>query len=205
MMSSYDEFCPPSSEEFVRKLREDALAKNQCGCFKLYDKGTGTGRGERRLVAVFGTRGPCEDFLTLVEHDKRYYYEFSPFTTDASQIKGKWVVEVDDEGDGVRSAYWQEGLVANPMSNYRHGENRVRGEGRTKAEAIANARRYREELRVWERDEKPKRPKGCYCQPRHEQRCGVCEREVVEHMKKVCGCPHCKGDHQIVTRASDTR
>lgn len=193
-MPSFSDIIRLPHDELARRIKEDTLAQNHCGCFKLFDKGLGE-RGDPRLVAVFGTRGPCEDFLALVEHDKRYYYEFSAFTTDVAQIKGYWVVEVDDEGDGVRSAYWQDGRDADPMSNYRHGENRVRGEGRSKAEAIANARRYREELLVWNRDEKPKRPKGCYCQPRYEQLCGPCRDAQTDHNKKACGCPHCKGDH----------
>jgi hypothetical protein len=195
---------PSPFEDVARRSKEDVLAQTHCGYFRLIRRNTDTERRtSEETVATFGSRGPCEEFLALVENDPHYSYEYVAFTHDVSSIKGSWTVEINDEGDGLHAASWNPWSNAD-SSNYRHGENRIRGGGRTKAEAIASARRYREELRVWERDELPKRPKGCYCQPR-SNKCFTCEREITEHMKKVCGCPHCKGDHRISIRADTGR
>lgn len=201
-----------SLEETARRIKEDTLARNNVGYFKLWrmkrrDKDNG-GWPEGpwvkdNLLGIFGSRLPCEAYLDLLERGPEASYEYVAFDHDISHIKGHWTVEINDEGDGVRTAKWSEWGDAG-TSNFRHGENRISGQGRTKSEAIASARRYRDELLVWNRDEMPKRPKGCHCQPRQERPCGICERHEKERKKKDCGCPHCEGDHGIPIRVEGT-
>ena len=200
-----------SSKEMAKRLWEDAQAADHGGYFKLWamekvKHNWNYYRGDqqwskRRVIGIFPTREPCEAFMKLVKHIPDYDYEFCSFDHGIDHIKGRWVVEIADEGDSITRSDWGLGLDADPTSNYRHGEDRIRGEGRTKEEAIANARRYREELRIWNCDERPKRAKGCWCQPRVDKMCGPCDDARITERKKMCGCPNCDGKHRIFIKA----
>ncbi len=63
--------------------------------------------------------------------------------------------------------------------------------GRAGGRAVGLTGRDCEFIRV----ERPKRAKGCYCQPGEDRLCGQCEDVAKKQRKTDCGCPHCKGDH----------
>jgi len=186
----------------VQRLWEDSLARKHGGYFKLWrmsrDDDARRFRGEAcwekdELLGVFPSREPCEAFLELLEHSPEVSYEFCMFDRGVDHIKGSWSVDLKDDGR-VRTAGWQWCSSSNNRS-YRHGKDRWSGYGRTKEEAIVNARAYMKEFEEFVRTERPRRAEGCYCQPNSTSPCGPCEMAVIKSKKKACGCPHCKGDH----------
>lgn len=192
-----------TAEDEIRRLREDTLARNHCGYFKLWrmkKTGRGSGGWERppswvkgSVIGIYSTREPCEEFLALIHHGPEASYEFCSFTVGVDHIRGAWGVELNDDG-ALQSGAWKWDIDPDGKS-YCHGSNRNTGYGRTKEEAVAKARAYMKELDEFIRDERPKRAKGCYCQPR-ERSCGPCAHAEQERKKQECGCPHCKGDHE---------
>ena len=187
--------------EELRRLKEDNLARNHVGYFKLWSMTRQRGRTgwpegpwtKGKVIGIFPTREPCEQVLDLVEHGPEVTYEFVRFDHGIDHIEGSWAVELNDDGS-VRTQSWR--WHGSSSSNcFCHGENRWAGYGRTLDEAIAVARAYKEECERFIREERPDRAQGCYCQPNSQSPCGPCERAEKDRKKKECGCPHCEGDH----------
>jgi len=212
-----------SPEDMVARLKEDALARNHCGYFKLWkcelEKEPEHYSYNRRprqwlkkeLIGIFPNREPCEQFLAMIEWGPQAVYEFVLFNDGINHIQGHWDVEIDKTGEpaadrkGSRtlSSKWEWGWSSKKRedwsgyedaSDWNNGE-RFHGRARTRDRALAVAREYKTFFEQWVAVERPKRAEGCYCCPKDSKPCGKCEKAEKERKKKECGCPHCAGDH----------
>ena len=198
----------------LTRIREDALAKSHCGYFKLWKMELSSEeRGNwgclpwvrDKLLGVFSSREPCEEFLELIEHGPWATYSFHTFHHDLDHVSGYWAVEVNENGvtktDGrlnFPSPKWEWGwgdTKPDYESKNCRGSEAFRGHARTKARALALALEAKADYEEFVRVERPKRAEGCRCDPWDKKPCGKCEKAEAEALKKKCGCPHCEGDH----------
>lgn len=193
-----------SPEDVARRIKEDVLAKNRCGYFKLWRMKNSSHDitsfpanavwSKDKIVGIFSARGPCEEFLALANYAPEVSYEFCSFDSDIEHIEASWSIELNDDGSVRTERFrWCNG---SPENAFCHGKGRWAGYGRSKAEAIASAKEYKARTEEFIKSERPNRATGCYCQPNGKE-CGPCEHKRRDEAKKICGCPHCKGDHQI--------
>jgi hypothetical protein len=200
------------NEELTR-IREDHLAKNHCGYFKLWKMTLSKERNSNysclpwirdEVVGIFPTRVPCEEFLDLIERGPEATYEFCLFDHNTDHIKGYWDVHLDQDGALLpnkslnhKSVSWDWGWNRHPIDFEKGGEwaGKFTGKARTKARAIEVALAYKAEFEEFVRTERPKRAEGCSCSPGDSKPCTKCEQAETERKKQDCGCPNCKGDH----------
>lgn len=201
--------------EELTQIREDHLAKNHCGYFKLWRMKLSKGRDNNwghlpwikdKLLGVFSSREPCEAFLELIERGPWATYEFHTFDHDADHISGYWQVSVDKKGDLYQNYSinhlspkwewgWQKVGLDHESKNDIRGGEKFEGQARTKKRALELAQEAKIEYEDYVRVERPKRPKGCHCGPFCKDLCMSCRKAETESKKKDCGCPNCKGDH----------
>jgi hypothetical protein len=215
-----------NAEEELRRLKEDALARNHCGYFKLWKceledepKGYSYNRKPRRwlrkkLLGIYPNREPCEQFLEVIEWGPQADYEFVLFSDGHDHINGYWEVEIDKTGElakGRRGTtegseewkwdWWRDRdrktwTEFEEASDWNNGE-RFYGRARTRERALEVAREYKTFYEEWVAAERPKRAEGCYCGPKSSKPCGKCEDAEKVRKKQDCGCPHCEGDHDV--------
>ena len=205
-------------KEIARRLKEDALARNHQGYFKLWSMKLSRGRDgnwghlpwiKDKLLGTFPSRDPCEAALDLIEHGPWMTYTFHRFTQDIDGIVGYWEVEVDKEGKLVESDrinflsprwvsddWHKRGIDYEDVGDW-NGGAKFHGRARTKARALELALEAKAKFEEFVRVERPKRAEGCYCDPWDKKPCGKCEKQTVEQRKQACGCPSCKGDHEV--------
>jgi len=207
-----------TAEEEVQRLKEDHLAKNHCGFFKLWKTelepepkhSYSYNRKPREwikteVLGIFPSREPCEQFLELIEWGPEAVYEFVSFNRDLDLIPGRWDITLDKDGvlqpnEGMRrNAKWEWGWGKADIhaESGRSWGDSFSGKARTKARAIELAQQAKIELEAFIRDERPKRAEGCSCTPWSDKPCSKCEKAEKERKKKACGCPHCEGDHTV--------
>ncbi len=204
-----------SIDDELTRIREDHLAKNHCGYFKLWSMELSRGRDNNwghlpwikdKLLGVFSSREPCEAFLNLIEHGPWATYSFHTFHHDINHISGYWEVEVDESGvmqesdrTNFLSPAWKEGWrkvgIDHENKSGRIDGDKFTGQARSKARALELALESKADYEEFIRTERPKRAKGCYCSPWEKTPCGKCKDVEIEVKKKDCGCPHCEGDN----------
>jgi hypothetical protein len=197
----------------LRRLKEDHLAKNHCGYFKLWkmkltqkDSGGWAALpwGKAEVIGIFPSREPCETFLELIEHGPEATYEYCRFTEGVNSIPGFWDINLDkdgvlhlDKGIHRQNAKWDWGWRNHDINaeSGRSWGNKFTGKARTKERAIEMAKQAMVELAAFIRDERPKRVEGCSCTPWDDRPCSKCGEAMVKSAQEACGCPNCKGDH----------
>ena len=198
----------------LRRLKEDALARDHQGYFKLWkmkltnkDSGGWSALpwGKDSVIGIFPTREPCEAFLELIERGPEASYEFCRFTEGVDAVPGYWDVSLDK--DGVlhpnksihrQNAKWEWHDWRGHDNTHESGRSwgdHFTGKARNKARAVEMAQQAMVELAAFIRDERPKRAEGCSCTPWCDKPCSKCAKAEAERKKKECGCPHCEGDH----------
>lgn len=202
-------------EETLRCLKEDALARDHQGYFKLWKMKLSKGRDgnwghlpwiKDKLLGIYPSREPCETFLALLERGPEVVYEFCRFSEGVDHLPGYWEVEIDKDGNVIhkeslnhKSPEWKwpwrdHDVNYEDKNDWNNGET-FRGHARTKERALELAHEAKAEFEEFVRVERPKRAEGCYCDPWSTEPCGKCEKAVVEQKKQDCGCPYCAGDH----------
>jgi len=172
---------------------ENAKARAGCGVFMLWHMTEVEDSAHRhnnytpsytkyQLKGVFPSREIPEQIFQMAEEAPSVMYEFKLFT-DIDEVEGGWGVEISDDGERITREDWC--FYSDRIGrSYRHGEDRITGYARTKPEAVAKAQAYRLLIDKWNREEKPKRPEKCYCQP-HGEVCARCDPDWMRNRTPI--------------------
>lgn len=205
-------------EAEIRQVKEDTLARNHMGYFKLWKMKLTKEQGgwsyppwgKDCVIGIFPTRGPCEAFLKMIEYGPEVTYEFVSFNTGIENITGWWEVTIDKKGEALPNknvnncgSKWDWGWSNDKREDWSdyekggsyHGGEKFTGRARDRKRALEIAREYKLFYEEWVRTERPKRVEGCQCEPNYEKPCFACEEAEITRKKKDCGCPNCEGDH----------